>query len=80
MVNDACLSVCVGAAAGAPEGPGPAGGAGQAAVQRPPPTPVRHPGQHGGALDPDQDGGEAPTNGDGRFLGSTLTFFKHYFY
>ena len=71
--------MCAGAEAGAPEGPGPTGGAGQAAVQRPPPTPVRHPGQHGGAVDPDQDGGEEeePRNGDGRALGPMLMLIPY---
>lgn len=47
-----------GAAAGAQARPRPPGGAEQTAVQRAPPPPVRQPGQHRGALDPDEDGGE----------------------
>lgn len=47
-----------GAAAGAKAGPCAAGGAEQAAVQRAPSPAVRQPSQHGGALDPDQDGGK----------------------
>ena len=66
------LSYCIsptGAAAGAKAGPCAPGGAEQAAVQRAPAPTVCQPGQCGGALDPDQDGGEAthpPPNSEPR--------------
>lgn len=53
-----CPRASPGAAAGAQAGPRPPGGAEQAAVERAPAPPVCQPGQHRGALDPDEDGGE----------------------
>lgn len=52
-----------GPAAGAEAGPRAAGRAEQAAIQRAPAPAVRQPGQHHGALDPDQDGGEGERGG-----------------